>query len=104
MSIVEVIGRFVEEQDVRFLEQQPEELETAAFPAGQVADAGDQFVAGETELLEEVACRYLPAVANLVACFRRVTDWSTRSSSSSSPTLCDRYPILSVTPRLIFPL
>ena len=36
-------------------------MEAAAFPTGQVAYAGNQFVAGETELLEEVAGRYLPA-------------------------------------------
>src|SRR5579875_1404491 len=42
---VEVVGGLVEQQHVRLVHQQPEKLETAPLPAGQVADRGPLLVA-----------------------------------------------------------
>ena len=49
---VEVVGRLVEQQHVRLVEQQPQQLEPAPLATGQVADPGGQLVAGEAEPLQ----------------------------------------------------
>ena len=50
---VEVVGRLVEQQHVRLVEQQPQELQPAPLAAGQVGHPRGQLVAGEPEVLEQ---------------------------------------------------
>ena len=57
---VEVVRRLVEQQDVRFADQQPQELQAAPLPTGQFSDAGDQPITGEPELLQQVGRRGVP--------------------------------------------
>ncbi len=52
---VEVVGGLVEEQDVGFGEQQPQQLQPAALPAGQVVEPGRQLGAREAEALQQGA-------------------------------------------------
>jgi hypothetical protein len=50
---VEVVGRLVEQDDVRLAHQQPQDLQPPALPTGQVADPGPLGVAGEAEAVRQ---------------------------------------------------
>ena len=50
---VEVVGGLVEQQHVRLVEQQPQELQPTPLTAGQVGQPGGQLVAGEPEILQQ---------------------------------------------------
>jgi hypothetical protein len=59
---VEVVGGLVEQQHIRFIEQQPQELEPTAFTARQVLQPRGQLVAGEPEVLQQrVGADFAPA-------------------------------------------
>ena len=58
---VEVVGRLVEQQHVRLVEQQPQELQPAPLAAGQVGHPRGQLVAGEAEVLQQGVGADLPA-------------------------------------------
>ncbi len=58
---VEIVGRFVEQQHVGFVEQQSQELQPAPLTAGQVADPRGQLVTDEPEVLEQRVRADLPA-------------------------------------------
>ena len=87
---VEVVGRLVEEQDVGPGHQQPDELQPAPLPAGQVADARDEPFAGQPEPF-----RHLPrgelATAVELDDGPYVLDRGQRGELvGSSATVCDR--------------
>src|SRR5262249_14712565 len=50
---VQVVGRLVEDQHVRLVEHDPEQLQPAPLTAGQIADPGRQPVAGEAEAFQQ---------------------------------------------------
>ena len=58
---VQVVGRLVEQQHVRFVEQQPQELQAATLPAGQFGQPRGELVAGEPEVLQQRVGGDLPA-------------------------------------------
>ena len=71
---VEVVGRLIEQQHVRFVEQQPQKLQPTALAAGQVVEPRGQLVAGEPEVLEQ----------------RRRTDLTAAGEASHPPAVLDR--------------
>ena len=62
---VEVVGRLIEQQDVRLADQQPQQLQAAALATGQVADPGGQPLAGEAEVLQQAGRGHLLARGDL---------------------------------------
>ena len=62
---VQIVGGFVEQQHVGFVEQQPQELQPAPLTAGQLGDPGGQLVADEPEVLEQRVRADLPAAGQL---------------------------------------
>ena len=52
---VQIVGGFVEQQHIGFVEQQPQELQPAPLTAGELSDPGGQLVADEAEILR-AAC------------------------------------------------
>ena len=62
---VEVVGGLVEEEHVRLVHQQPQDLQPAPLTAGQVADRRPLLLLGEAELLAELARGHLPALAEV---------------------------------------
>ncbi len=64
---VEVVGGLVEEEDVGLVHQQAQDLQPAALTAGEVADRRPLLLLGEAELLAQLACRHLAALAEVDA-------------------------------------
>ena len=48
---IQIVGRFVQDQDIRVLHQDPQQIQPPLFPAGQLADGGVLLVAVEQEAL-----------------------------------------------------
>ena len=71
---VEVVGRLIEQQHVRLVEQQPQKLQPTALAAGQVAEPRGQLVAGEPEVLQQ----------------RRRTDLTAAGEAGHPPAVLDR--------------
>src|SRR5918999_636630 len=46
---VEIVGGFVQEQHVRLAHEQPQQLQPAAFPAGQISDGSPLGITAEPE-------------------------------------------------------
>ena len=81
---VEVVGRLVEQQHVRLVEQQPQELQPTALAAGQIVQRRGELVPGEPEVLEQRRRTDLMAAGQLRAT-RRLS--STASSTRSPPVI-----------------
>ncbi len=71
---VQVVGRLVEQQHVRFFEQQPEELQPPPLAAGQLRQPRGQLVAGETEVLQQRVGADLPPASPVRLTRRRTFD------------------------------
>src|ERR1700716_2203709 len=50
---VQVVGRLIEQQHIGFVEQQTQELQSTCLAARQVVEPCGEFVAGETEVLQQ---------------------------------------------------
>ena len=58
---VEVVGGLVQQQHVRLVHEQAQELQASAFTAGEFPDAGHEPVADKAEVFEELGCGRLLA-------------------------------------------
>lgn len=87
---VEVVGGLVEEEDVGLVHQEAQDLEAAAFTAGEVADRGPLLLLGEAELLAELAGGHLPALAQVDALAHLLDGLQHPQRRGSSPTSWER--------------
>ena len=72
---VQIIGRLVQEQHIGLLDEQPQQLQAAPLPTGELTHPGDQSLPAEPELLEKIGSGGLPSglqASLLLESFHRV--------------------------------